>query len=43
VRRPIYRDAVDQWRHYEPWLEPLRTALGPVLSSYPEVPDSLAL
>ena len=20
VRRPIYREALDQWRHYEPWL-----------------------
>ena len=23
VRRPIFRDGVDHWRHYEPWLEPL--------------------
>jgi tetratricopeptide (TPR) repeat protein len=38
VRRPIFRDAVDQWRHYEPWLEPLRTALGPVLEAYPAAP-----
>ena len=22
VRQPIFRDGVDQWRHYEPWLEP---------------------
>jgi len=29
VRRPIYRDALDQWRHYEPWLEPLQRALSP--------------
>ena len=28
VRRPIYRAGVDQWRHYEPWLGPLRDALG---------------
>jgi tetratricopeptide (TPR) repeat protein len=28
VRRPINRDGVDQWRHYGPWLEPLRAALG---------------
>jgi len=28
VRRPINRDAVDQWRHYEPWLGPLKAALG---------------
>jgi hypothetical protein len=38
VRRPIYRDGVDQWRHYEAWLGPLKTALGPVLDAYPEVP-----
>ena len=39
VRRPIFRDGVDQWRHYEPWLEPLKAALGPVLTAYPGVPD----
>jgi len=38
VRQPIYRDAVDQWRHYEAWLEPLKTELGPVLAAYPDVP-----
>ncbi|MDE1923605.1 MAG: sulfotransferase, partial [Gammaproteobacteria bacterium] len=30
VRRPINRDGIDQWRHYEPWLGPLRNALGPL-------------
>ena len=39
VRQPIYRDGVDQWRHYESWLYPLKLALGPVLDSYPAVPD----
>jgi hypothetical protein len=34
VRQPIYRDAVDHWHHYEPWLEPLKRALGPVLDGY---------
>ncbi|MGD9597894.1 MAG: sulfotransferase [Steroidobacteraceae bacterium] len=38
VRRPIYRDGVDQWRHYEPWLEPLKRALGPIIDHYPEPP-----
>jgi tetratricopeptide (TPR) repeat protein len=38
VRQPIFRDAIDQWRHYEPWLGPLEAALGPVLGSYPEAP-----
>ncbi len=36
VRRPIFGDAVEQWRNYEQWLEPLREALGPVLDDYPE-------
>lgn len=27
VRRPIYRDALEQWRDFEPWLGPLKTAL----------------
>lgn len=39
VRRPIYQNAVQQWRHYEPWLNPLKKALGPVLTAYPAVPD----
>ena len=38
VRQPIFRDAVDQWRHYERWLEPLKSALGDVLTEYPRVP-----
>jgi len=28
VRRPLYADAVDQWRNFEPWLGPLKEALG---------------
>ena len=39
VRRPIYKDGVDHWRHYEPWLSPLKEALGPVLQTYPDVPN----
>ncbi len=38
VRQPIYRDAVDQWRHFESWLDPLKDALGPVLPAYPAAP-----
>jgi len=38
VRRPIYRESVEQWRNFEPWLEPLKSALGPVLDAYPEAP-----
>jgi hypothetical protein len=39
VRKPIYRDGVDHWRHYEPWLAPLKQALGPVLDAYPAAPQ----
>jgi hypothetical protein len=28
VRRPMYSEGVDQWRNYEPWLGPLKDALG---------------
>jgi len=38
VRQPIYRDGVDQWRHYEKWLDPLKAALGAVLDAYPSAP-----
>jgi tetratricopeptide (TPR) repeat protein len=33
VRRPIYREGLDQWRNYEPWLGPLKEALGPLASA----------
>jgi hypothetical protein len=38
VRRPIFTEALEQWRNYEPWLEPMKAALGPVLPAYPAVP-----
>ena len=38
VRQPIFREGLDQWRHYEPWLQPLRQALGATLEAYPGVP-----
>jgi tetratricopeptide (TPR) repeat protein len=38
VRRPINRDGMDKWQHYEAWLSPLKTALGDVLDSYPHIP-----
>ena len=34
VRQPIYREALDSWRHYEPWLGSLREALGDALERY---------
>jgi tetratricopeptide (TPR) repeat protein len=39
VRQPIFRDGMDHWRCYEPWLGPLKQALGEVLECYPAVPD----
>jgi hypothetical protein len=38
VRKPIFREGIDHWRNYEPWLEPLRQALGDVLTAYPQLP-----
>jgi hypothetical protein len=38
VRQPIFKDGIDHWRHYEPWLGPLKDALGAVLEHYPAVP-----
>lgn len=42
VRQPIYREGMDHWRHFEPWLGPLEGALGPVLAAYPAVPATSA-
>jgi len=39
VRQPIFKEGVDHWRHYEPWLAPLEKALGNVVSSYPATPQ----
>ena len=33
VRNPIFRDGLDQWRRYEPWLGELKRALGPLASA----------
>jgi tetratricopeptide (TPR) repeat protein len=38
VRRPINREGVGQWQRFEPWLSPLKTALGQVLERYPDAP-----
>jgi predicted Zn-dependent protease len=43
VRQPIFADAVEHWRNFEPWLDPLKAALGPVLDAYPDAPASFAL
>lgn len=34
VRRPINRSGADQWKRFEPWLEPLKEALGPALEHW---------
>ena len=34
VRQPINRESVDQWKHYEPWLGPLKAGLGEALRTY---------
>lgn len=34
VRRPINREGLDRWRDYEPWLGPLKAALGPALTEW---------
>jgi hypothetical protein len=38
VRRPIFREGLGQWRNYEPWLDPLKAALGPLADAYPNRP-----
>lgn len=38
VRKPIFTEGLDHWRNYEPWLAPLKAALGFVLGTYPTVP-----
>ncbi|WP_333835749.1 tetratricopeptide repeat-containing sulfotransferase family protein [Novosphingobium sp.] len=39
VRQPIYRDGTEAWKPFEPWLDPLKDALGPVLAAYPAAPQ----
>ena len=34
VRQPIFREGLDQWKHYGPWLGPLQEALGDALVRY---------
>jgi tetratricopeptide (TPR) repeat protein len=36
VRQGIFRGGLDQWTHFEPWLGPLKDALGDALSRYRE-------
>jgi len=41
VRQPIYRDATEEWQHYDEHLGPLRDALGEIVDVYPAAPASL--
>ena len=34
VRRPIFREGLDLWKHFEPWLGPLKALLGDALTDY---------
>jgi tetratricopeptide (TPR) repeat protein len=34
VRQPIYREGLDQWKHYEPWLGELKEALADAPARY---------
>jgi len=33
VRQPIYKEGIEQWRNFEPWLAPLKAALGELATS----------
>ena len=41
VRQPISDKGVGQWRAFEPWLDPLKEALGSIADSYPDVPGDI--
>jgi len=34
VRQPIFREGLEQWKHYEPWLGELQARLGDALIRY---------
>ncbi|HLJ06077.1 MAG TPA: sulfotransferase, partial [Acetobacteraceae bacterium] len=36
VRQPLFREGLSQWRHYEPWLDPLKEMLGDAICRYRE-------
>jgi hypothetical protein len=41
VRQPLFTDSLEQWRHFEPWLGPLKDALAPIVDTYPAAPLTL--
>ena len=38
VRRPLSRSGIGQWKPFEPWLGPLKEALGPALAAWDDAP-----
>ncbi len=34
VRQPLFRDGLSHWRHYAPWLDPLKEMLGDAICRY---------
>ncbi|GGB84047.1 tetratricopeptide repeat-containing sulfotransferase family protein [Glycocaulis alkaliphilus] len=34
VRQPLYRSGLEQWKAFEPFLDPLKSALGPALTDW---------
>jgi hypothetical protein len=34
VRQPLFRDGLTDWRKVEPWLDPLKAALGDALVNW---------
>jgi hypothetical protein len=36
VRQPIFKEGTEAWQAFEPWLDPLKAALGSVLHHYPD-------
>jgi hypothetical protein len=43
VRRPIFKEGVDQWRHFEPWLGSLRSALRDLVPATAECAEVSAM
>jgi hypothetical protein len=38
VRQPLSRSGFDQWKPFEQWLDPLKSALGPALEHWDDAP-----
>jgi tetratricopeptide (TPR) repeat protein len=42
VRQPIFRDGLEDWKRYQPFLDPLKAALGDAIIRYRDPPARLA-